>query len=744
MMLFYLGMPSRWLFLLNLGLLVAFSHVQGLLLAADRAGLDFQHRNPDTLLLEYMHEQPEDLGDSNVLRFSISLGAHESSGNDLPAMWVQVRATKVNGELYTVSCLSHAYPSDVLEKARESILRYITQEGSKDAVEYRNLRTGRPVLPSTGAWAWLLPRSAEGTAFTVSHQGRFPTHASLLGHTYTLQTVQGGKPPVPVPSTRLVELLPDLLLGVPHNTKQRNPARRYDTSDYELVPMDRSDFRQMVDAGMTCLRVDAGQIPWVEHAPVFYWGPGGAEVPYPESLYRSNYLGPVLFLDEPAVHTRDHVLRPMLKEDAQARRDITPAIAFDAFRSYFDLTLKGGIPRRLINDLRARGDMRLGEMDFLQANIYSWETMVSSSAYQLTSDPLVPSAIVFEPPGRVGTLRTLPELNMSYGCQLPPDDPKALSDMIYAMLRGAARQIDKRWGMSIYGAVDRSDAFWFQTHAYDLGATHFFFWDTYQLACVPFPEVLTLARNLRNHADQRPNRSLDKLREAAEVAILFPPGYNLGHVALGKGNLWGLGELNLERRNSHGVSYRTVMHGLLVEVERFFKQGVAFDLLWNTGKLELQDYREVVLVREDGRIEVRPSGQAAKLLDGPRMPLRAEGRAPELKVTLARDNSQAIPAKFTVKAIVEEQDAPVYYNMGADVEGIYHNAVVLWELYGPREEDYRYLRPEYLQPNVHRDKETWHVQETFTLEIPGMYRLRTSTVDKAGRTVTDWTVFNVE
>src|SRR3979490_893554 len=132
---------------------------------------------------------------------------------------------------------------------------------------------------------------------------------------------------------------------------------------------------------------------------------------------------------------------------------------------------------------------------------------------------------------------------MTYGCQLPVDDPRNLADIIYGFLRGAARLTDKDWGMSIYGAVDRADAPWFLTHAYDLGATRFFFWDNAGMACVPYPECVALARNLKARAESNPDRDLYQLNHAAEVAILLPPGYNLGHVHLGKGNLWGLGEL---------------------------------------------------------------------------------------------------------------------------------------------------------------------------------------------------------
>ena len=82
--------------------------------------------------------------------------------------------------------------------------------------------------------------------------------------------------------------------------------------------------------------------------------------------------------------------------------------------------------------------------------------------------------------------------------------------------------------------------------AHDLGAELFFFWGGTKLPAVPFGEILTLSRHLEWHAERHPRRDRDRLARAAEVLILFPAGYNLGHVYLGKGILWGLGELNLE------------------------------------------------------------------------------------------------------------------------------------------------------------------------------------------------------
>src|SRR5207237_7451204 len=142
-----------------------------------------------------------------------------------------------------------------------------------------------------------------------------------------------------------------------------------------------------------------------------------------ECLYRSCYLGPALFLDEPAVVTRDYVIRPKLAKDESLRAALTPRIVLEAFEEHFRQAWQKGAPTALLNGLASRSDVSLGTMEFLQENMFTWETVEAAAGYELSQNPHVPAAMVWEPPGRVGTLRTLPELNMTYGCKLSIDDP---------------------------------------------------------------------------------------------------------------------------------------------------------------------------------------------------------------------------------------------------------------------------------------------------------------------------------
>jgi hypothetical protein len=669
----------------------------------------------------YRHEKGDQLRSSVVSKFSLSIGPRLAlPGNP---QWIGLTAKKAGGDQFSVWLLTSGYPPVDLQPARRSVQRYIVQEGLEQPRDYRNPVNGEAVLPSSGAWEHLFPRAIEGSSQRV----RF------LGHVYIQESITEGRIEPP-PSLGIVELRPDMLVGPASNTRQKDETRRYDGSDYELIPLTRKDYEEMTDAGINCVRVDANQAPWAHELNIFYWGDSG-KLPYPELLYRSQYLGATLYLDEPAVGTRDHELRPRLRTDEAFRRSITPEGAFEIFRKHFAKAIEHA-PAALVKSLAARADVDIGSMSFAQPNLHSWETMVSTAAYQLSQHPHIPESMVFEPPGRVGTRRTIPEINMTYGVQIPADDPKALPSIIFGFLRGAARLTQKNWGVSIYGAVQHADTYWWLTHAYDLGATRFLFYDAYQLACVPYGEYLAMARHLRRHANANPIRDLTRLRRSGEVAILLPPGYNLGHVFLGKGILWGVGELNLERLNRAGVKYRVVMSSFFTEIERCLRSGVSFDLLWDLPGIEVAGYRDVIRIREDGRIDSRNVSNAGTKV------VRPDGLPPELSVSIA-GSSDADALELTAKARVVEKTAPVYYTFGADTQGIYHNARVAWELYGPAEEDYLFILPNQMKPRVRVADDVADVETTVRLKRQGSYRLRASTVDLAGRSKVVWLSFDV-
>lgn len=676
----------------------------------------------------YRLESSGELRSSVVKSVTLSLGATVTmAGREY--QWIGLRAEKADGRGFRVWLLSDGYPAADLEQARSLVARYVMEEAGMPPRDFRSALDDTPVLPSMGGWSYMFPRGEAGGE-------PFPASVRYLGHRYTRVSLRQGLPALPPANAAVLKLRADTLIGPPSNRRQKDETRRYDDSEYDFQILTRDDYRTMAASGINCVNVNLEQAAWAENLGIFYWNAAG-QLPFPELLYRPLYLGPALFLDEPAVTTRDHVLRARLAKDEGFRQAISPQIAFDAFRQRFRESMENGAPVALIRGLATRKDVDLGDMKFRQQNLYTWETMVATYAWQLSQDPHVPEAVVFEPPGHIGTARTIPEMNMTYGTQIPVGDPQALTDILFGFLRGAARATGKDWGVSIYGSVQRADTNYWFTHAYDLGATRFHFWDNARLACVPFGEVLALSKLLRDHAGNNPHRDLVRLRNAAEVAILLPPGYTLGHVMIGKGPLWGIGEMNLERTNRAGVKYRSVMSNFFLEIERCRRLGVAFDSLWDLPATQPKGYREVVRIREDGKVEVTENGRTT-VLDGARKPVRPVGDPPGLNVTVSAEPAEG-ELEVTARARVVETSAPVYYTTGPDPEGVYHNQMAAFELYGPGEADYQFLAPAHFRPTVWREAGRATVEMRFAITRPGNYRLRTATVDLAGRTAVVWT-----
>ena len=101
------------------------------------------------------------------------------------------------------------------------------------------------------------------------------------------------------------------------------------------------------------------------------------------------------------------------------------------------------------------------------------------------------------------------------------------------------------------------------------------------------------------------------------------------------------------------------------------------------------------------------------------------------------------PLEVHACANVTEGSTSVYYTRGADANGIYNNERVLWELFGPEEEDYRFLNREQSEIRLTQTESVASVEVSFGLRHPGDYRLRAATVDMAGRTAVEWKTITV-
>ena len=595
-----------------------------------------------------------------------------------------------------------------------------------EPLEYVNMFTGEAVLPVAGFWKYQIPRAeSEEEAGVV-----FPKRVKYLGLPMDLQDSGIGQV-FSIPKVTRLELPCDLEIGSKYSSSEKDKyaTRRFDRVyvPEDFGPFERTDYPERLAAGQTNFNILESHKDLVVRSPVFYMGIGGKAVKYPETLYHSNYLGMGAdYLDEPAARTTSYEVGPELRDNPEKGRDITPEYMYERFKEVFRGDIYDRRPTWLINGLKERDDVDIGDMSLLQANIFTWEVPIASAAYQLKAEPDgPPSAVVYE--SRICTSRDLPFIDSVAGIQIPTNDQKALLDMTVAMLRGAARTTGKKWGFSVYAEQAVGEIHSALKYAYDCGSSHFLFWTGH----IPYVEQLAYSRFIRDYAEAHPDRDMASLRRAAEVIILTPPGYN-GYNYIIEDRLWRMPALNLERRNEFGLKYRDVMHRIGMEIERCYRLGICYDLTWDIPGLDLSGYREVVRVKTDDTVEVTKQDGTIEVFSQSRPVERPQGEAPQLAIALSPANGSA-PLLVTATAEVKEGSAPVRFTPWHDDEGVWRNQKVIWELYGPEDWDYRTFH--YRGNPKHTPT---YPSISFRLEKPGTYRLRASVVDLAGRSTVVW------
>ena len=666
----------------------------------------------------YLLIDQESAGSSQVVGLVLTWGEKDEEGQ-----WFRLEGLKAGGESFFCWMLVQAYPSTQRMQAEKEILRYVTKEGNSSPLEYVSSETGSALLPRHGYWPFLLPRALNDS----EREHVFPTQVMFLGQILELRSVGIVEVFSGPEAKRIVPPL-HLEIGAKYDTRDTGGERRFDRSP---VPTERyvaSDYPTRLAAGQTTFNVPAEHVDLVRFHDVFYSGDDPRKMKFPECLYRSNYLGPNPdYLDEPAVRT-SFALQSELKEDPSRVAMVSVESVLERYQKIFKDANDRDRPLGFQRALESRADVDLGTMQARRNNMWSWEVHLSSGAHQLLpKERGSPSAIVYE--GRTASSRDLALFNSGTGSQIPTNDQEAWLDMIYGMMRGAARITGKDWGIAIYGQFQVPEVYRALTYAYDLGSSYFLFWTGDRGHHVPYTEQLEFSRFLYNYAKQHPHRDLERLKRAAEVMILFPPGYTL----LSKEPMWWLEPLNYEKRNAAGLQIREVVSRVAAEIERCFRHGIAYDLAWELEGLDLSGYREIVTVKEDGRILVRTE-KGELSFDAPRWPERPDGCAPGLSIAVSHHRGKA-PLFLVAEAKVTEQQSPVYFSPEHDEDGVWRNTKVIWQLYGPGPDRYR---------NVSSLVDAESGLLPLELEEPGQYRLRASVVDRAGRSTVRWAAIAVQ
>ena len=496
--------------------------------------------------------------------------------------WYRLTGTKVGGDSFSIWFLADANPFFAGSAENITFCRYILQEPNELPIEYVDRHTGGALLPLFRFVEELLPRADSGDQQALFEKGTY------LGHPLIRREVleaTGIQPPSQI--TKLV-FRSDLIIGTSRNFRDDGSGRKSREANYSYVPFEKTDYDEMIAAGINYFTVKGEQADWVCRRAVFYDGysPG---IAFPEELYRPNFLGLQMFIDEPACFLAGKYppsaplakAVEMIQEHVRKQRDVT---------SYRNLLAGSGI--------------NLGSLKLTEPAIPIWETYVETSYYQLEDNPF---GMVQECRWRIDPntdsqqILMLQRINEEFGVDIPIT-PENLFLWSYTQMRGPARALDSKWGMSIYGQAEPHLRLASMKLAYDLGAEFIWFWTSDHDHHVPYVEQLALARQITGYAENHPRPDLDKLRRAATTAIVLPYGYTLP--TCWQLHTWGTHIYPLSRKNSLGLTYKEVLTPAISQIARCLKDNISYDVVPAGKDFVPAGYQKVIWVREDGAVSV--------------------------------------------------------------------------------------------------------------------------------------------
>jgi hypothetical protein len=421
------------------------------------------------------------------------------------ARWMQFVVRSHTNVLCAVRYLTSTNPT--------RISRYQLLIGT-EATEYLDVNSGLALLPT---WADFehnfLPQPAQGTALLNG----VPRTCKLLGHMLSLHgtTQQEWQSWTNV---HVLNLNREILVGTGRNFKDAEGHRlpqKPDKHEYTYVEFKADDYNTMIDAGINLFWIAPHQEQYVRDRPVFYIrAPDGKPaLNYPADLYRANFLGATMFMDEPAVLT---IYDANVQKQCRSVADLCALIEMRTHATYTGAQAYG--ERHFESMLKNMG-VNFGDMQLLHPDFPVWETRHEFGFYEMRAGG---AGIVQE--GRYNVKPFNDELQRSTGTNwnFSADDMLRIN---FALLRGGVAPFNKFWGMAIYGQCDPVLAPSALTTAYDMGARYFWFWTSDHDHHLPYNEQLALARTVKEHAAKHPRSSIYERPQKRDVAIAIPEGF---------------------------------------------------------------------------------------------------------------------------------------------------------------------------------------------------------------------------
>ncbi|MHC4462747.1 MAG: hypothetical protein ACYS30_15160 [Planctomycetota bacterium] len=493
--------------------------------------------------------------------------------------WYQLTGTKVNGDSFTIWFLADANPFSARSRKSITFHRYVLQEPHKAPLEYINRQTGKALLPLFHFIEELLPRADGGRENSLFEKGTYLGHPLIRNKTLEPTAVR-----LPSGITKLI-FRKDLIIGTSRNFRDDGKGRKSRKDNYNYVPFTKEDYDKMIDAGINYFTARGNQVDWICRRAVFYDGYSHS-IAFPEELYRSNFLGLQMFIDEPACRLAGKYPTgaPLAKAVEMIQEHIRKKVNNVNYRN---LLIQKGI--------------NLGLLKLTEPDIPIWETYVGTSYYQLEANPF---GIVQECRWRIDPntdsrqILMLQRINEEFGVDIPIT-PQNLFMWFYAQMRGPAQALNAKWGMSIYGQAEPHLRFPSMKLAYDLGAEFIWFWTSDHDHHVPYTEQLSLARRITRYAESHPRPDMEKLRRAATTAIVLPYGYTLP--TCWQLHTWGTHIYPISRENRFGLTYKDVLRPAVDEVTRCLKNNVSYDVVPAGEAFDRTDYEKVIWITEEGR-----------------------------------------------------------------------------------------------------------------------------------------------
>lgn len=635
-----------------------------------------------------------------VVEMKLSLGPTEAGDGEL--QWICLSFARLNGQAYEAWLLMEAWP----EAGREPrVARYLWREPDwPDAVDFVHEVNGTAQLPRLSLWQYGWPQAMAGGPLALL-DGVFPEAVKFQGYPFRRADIATGQVVEPPRDSTVVKLNPELVIG--HMTRNTDvhgkPYWALPDGKYEYRPTSPEDHREHYDAGFSLFQATP-RTDWLTRSSAWdnnlFW----YFEDWPAQLYRSNYWGRGVYVDEPAIHNR------VLDERPDLAGKLTPAEAIAPLQQHLKDALGRTIGNysqiwinKFIDQQFGRGDLWLVERDYPV-----WEAIWTTAWYQLAVEDGV-CGIVDEDTA-VGDL--VESYNRAFGTHIPPTIENACAIRV-AVLRGAARNFGKRWGVAFYSPAESRLKASSIPILYDRGASYFWVWTGWvgigDNSGLPYSYQRYYASLVKQAQAANPKRDMAALRNAAKACIVIPYGYTFAPYPLQY-----LKWLHLERETGLGATYRRVLTNAAIEVERCIRLGVDFDIAVDEPEFTAAGYDEVIRCREDGTVLVQ-SGGTESLLTAGREPVRPTlGPGPQIAIEVPEAVPEA-PGKIALTAVATAGT------------GEFENGKpqVSWEVYGPD------------QGVVLKSGE----EISIALPTGGTYRVRAAVADVFGRPATAWTEF---